>query len=75
MHLTYWTDGDTRRRGEVLAAVVVHDQDAEGNHAATAIAGGSGYLAVYPLIAVCQMIKRKCGEAAFALRAEREKPQ
>lgn len=38
-------------------------------------AEGAGYPAVYPLIAVCQMIKRKCGEAAFALRAEREKPQ
>lgn len=34
-----------------------------------------GYPAVYPLIAVCQIIRRKCGEAAFALRAGREKPQ
>ena len=34
-----------------------------------------GYPAVYPLIAFCQIIRRKGGEAAFALRAEREKPQ
>lgn len=33
------------------------------------------YPLAYPPIAVGQMIKRKCGEAAFALRAEREKPQ
>ena len=33
------------------------------------------YPTAYPLIAVVQMMKRKCGEAAFALRAEREKPQ
>lgn len=34
-----------------------------------------GYPAVYPLIAFCQIIRRKGGEAAFALHAEREKPQ
>ena len=33
------------------------------------------YPTVYPLIAVIQMMKRKCGEAVFALRAEGEKPQ
>lgn len=33
------------------------------------------YPTAYPLIAVVQMMKRKCGEAAFALRAEREKPR
>ncbi|MFR5787053.1 MAG: hypothetical protein ACLUHE_08035 [Christensenellales bacterium] len=33
------------------------------------------YPTAYPLIAVVQMMKRKCGEAAFALRAEEEKPQ
>ena len=43
--------------------------------AVLALCRKDGYPAVYPLIAVCQMIKRKCGEAAFALRAEREKPQ
>lgn len=43
--------------------------------AVLALCRKGGYPAVYPLIAVCQMIKRKCGEAAFALRAEREKPQ
>lgn len=43
--------------------------------AALALCRKGGYPAVYPLIAVCQMIRRKCGEAAFALRAEREKPQ
>ena len=43
--------------------------------AVLALCRKGGYPAVYPLIAVCQTIKRKCGEAAFALRAEREKPQ
>ena len=43
--------------------------------AVLALCRKGGYPAVYPLIVVCQMIKRKCGEAAFALRAEREKPQ
>ena len=43
--------------------------------AVLALCRKGGYPAVYPLIAVCQMIKRKCGEAAFALRAEGEKPQ
>ena len=47
----------------------------EYGRAVLALCRKGGYPAVYPLIAVCQMIKRKCGEAAFALRAEREKPQ
>ena len=33
------------------------------------------YAAVYPLIAPVQMAKRKLGEAAFALRREKEKPE
>ena len=33
------------------------------------------YPRVYPLIAVGQILQRKWGEAAFALRAGREKPQ
>ena len=33
------------------------------------------YAAVYPLIAPFQMVKRKLGEAAAALRREREKPE
>ena len=33
------------------------------------------YAAIYPLIAPVQMAKRKLGEAAFALRREKEKPE
>ena len=33
------------------------------------------YPLAYPMFAIGQMIQRKCGEAAFALRAEKEKPQ
>ena len=33
------------------------------------------YPLAYPLLAAGQIIRRKCGEAVFALRAEREKPQ
>ena len=43
--------------------------------AVSALCRSGRYPLAYPPIAVGQMIKRKCGEAAFALRAEREKPQ
>ena len=33
------------------------------------------YPMAYPVLAAGQIIRRKCGEAAFALRAEKERPQ
>lgn len=43
--------------------------------AALALCRSGRYPAVYPAIAVCQIIKRKCVGAASALRAGRERPQ
>lgn len=40
-----------------------------------ALCESGAYAAVYPMIAPVQMAKRKLGEAAFALRREKEKPE